>query len=308
MKIDKVIFSTSELFSVFWNLNAKIWATKMGVEPVCLLFGKKANTTMREDYGEIIEMPTLPNIPLLIQITWSKFWWPTQGLEATWMIGDIDHIPMQSAWFVDNIDNVADDTYVHLDANGIADFSGTSFPWAHVNKSTAPLRQAPKELNSGNLPDHGHPTNLPGHYHVAKGRVLKTGLNQDGSYETEVKRAHMSGFGGTRAFRRSDPIDQQNLWCVEECWSTHLIRKNVCNGRIKFAGFAPCLDDRTGRDMNDDNDAHNYDDSKLRSSSYVDVHCIRPFAHFLTPDRIEKRWNNIEFLLQTSWKDTTLCR
>jgi hypothetical protein len=56
IKIDKVIFSTSERFSVFWNLNSRIWKTKLGVEPVCLLFGDRSNTNMSEEFGKIIEV------------------------------------------------------------------------------------------------------------------------------------------------------------------------------------------------------------------------------------------------------------
>jgi hypothetical protein len=33
-------------------------------------------------------------MPLLIQITWSKFYWPTLEPDATWLIGDIDLLPL----------------------------------------------------------------------------------------------------------------------------------------------------------------------------------------------------------------------
>ena len=41
MKIDKVIFSTSDQYSPFWNIQSKIYKEALGIEPVCLLFGKK---------------------------------------------------------------------------------------------------------------------------------------------------------------------------------------------------------------------------------------------------------------------------
>ena len=44
MKIDKVVFSTSEEFSPFWNIQSYIWKEKLGIEPVCILWGDVKNT------------------------------------------------------------------------------------------------------------------------------------------------------------------------------------------------------------------------------------------------------------------------
>ena len=74
MKIDKVVFSTSERFSVFWNLNSRVFRTKLGIEPVCLLLGKREGLGLSEEYGPVFEFPILPQYPLIIQITWSKFY------------------------------------------------------------------------------------------------------------------------------------------------------------------------------------------------------------------------------------------
>ena len=62
MKIDKIIFSTSERFSVFWNLNSKLWKTKVGIDPVCLLFGDRRNTDVTEEYGRVIEVPIMQQL------------------------------------------------------------------------------------------------------------------------------------------------------------------------------------------------------------------------------------------------------
>ena len=49
MKIDKVIFTTSVEYSDFWNINSKIFKTKLGIEPVCLLFGERSKTDVTEE-------------------------------------------------------------------------------------------------------------------------------------------------------------------------------------------------------------------------------------------------------------------
>src|SRR5208283_1681548 len=162
MKIDKVIFSTSETFSIFWNLNSKLYKTKLGIEPVCLLFGNRNKTNMSEEFGKVIEVPIIPDLPLLIQITWSKFYWPILEPDVTWLVGDIDLLPLGTHWFTTRIADVPEDNYLHLDANGIVQLSRVPCNW------TSPT------LTKENLPDYGCPTNLPGHYHCAKGKILKT--------------------------------------------------------------------------------------------------------------------------------------
>ena len=73
MKPDKIIFTCSEQFSPFWNLQSQIWKTKMGIEPVLLLFGKKENTNVSEEFGKVHEMETDSSVPAILQVTVSKF-------------------------------------------------------------------------------------------------------------------------------------------------------------------------------------------------------------------------------------------
>ena len=66
----------------------------LGIEPICLLWGRKENTNMHEKYGKIREMEFIPYIPKVIQITWSKFHFVREEPETTWLIGDIDQIAL----------------------------------------------------------------------------------------------------------------------------------------------------------------------------------------------------------------------
>ena len=56
MKIDKVIFSSSEEYSCWWNIQSKIWKTFLNIDPVLLLYGSKDRHNLSEEYGEIIEV------------------------------------------------------------------------------------------------------------------------------------------------------------------------------------------------------------------------------------------------------------
>ena len=285
MKIDKVIFSTSERFSVFWNINSRIWKS-FGIDPVCLLFGKKENTDMTEEYGKVIEMPINDKFPLLIQITWSKFYWPILEPDKTWLIGDIDLLPLQSNYFIENIHHVPDNNYVHLNCDGITQLSKCE-SWTKASKDNL-------------QPDLGHATNLPGHYHCAKGEILKIALEQNNTFEEEVRHIVESKiYNNTRAFRSCDPIEQHNLWCAKEQRSTKAIRRNILNGKINFTGFSlkngikdygGMNGDTIDKTMYDENTKdYVYDRSKLISKKYVDLHSIRPFSH-VSEDEKNNRW------------------
>jgi hypothetical protein len=54
--------------------------------------------------------------------------------------------------------------YVHLDADGITQLNGTPYTWAG------------RVLSPASMPDLGCPTNMPGHYHLAKGSTYTVGL------------------------------------------------------------------------------------------------------------------------------------
>ena len=107
MKIDKVVFSSSELFAPFWNVQAKVWG-EMGIEPVCLLWGKVENTDMDPSLGEIIEMEFNPDLFESFQITWSKFYHTLSEPDTTWIIGDMDQIPLRRSRFLDDIADLPD--------------------------------------------------------------------------------------------------------------------------------------------------------------------------------------------------------
>jgi NDP-sugar pyrophosphorylase family protein len=158
MKIDKVIFTTSEEYSDFWNINSKVHKEYLGIEPICYLFGKKENTNMNEDFGPVYEISYDERFNWLLQLTWYKFWVAQYYPNDVIMIGDIDNIPLQRNWFIDDIEDYSDDCYVHLNAEGIGD------QWV---------------AKGGNLTGG---TDLPGHYHVAKGTTYKKSLKNAYEY------------------------------------------------------------------------------------------------------------------------------
>ena len=294
MKINKVVFSSSETFSVFWNLNAKVWKTKLGIEPVCLFFGDRNKVDMSEEYGKVIEMPIMEQWPLLIQITWSKFFHTTTEPDTTWIIGDMDMYPLATDWLTTDIASYPEDYYLHLDADGITQLNGTVYGWA--NKIITPQNQ--KDL--------GHDTNLPAQYHVAKGHMMKNALSIEDSFEASIRHiVESKQYNGTRGYRQCDPIEQHNLWCAEELRSTRALRKSIFEGRVNFRGFF--LKSGVGRTdgnhvhssmYDDERIAYTVDEQRLKEGQYKNLHAVRPFKHFLDEDNCKRRMEATEKLLR----------
>lgn len=307
MKIKHVIFSTSERFSVFWNLQAQIWKKHLGIEPICILVSDEDKTPsslgMSREHGQILHMPPLPSYPHLIQITWSKFFVAASVASTTTLIGDIDLFPLSARWFTERIAGVPDDHYAHLDADGITQLNGTQYTWTG------------RELRADNMPDLGCPTNMPGHYHCARGDIMASGLEMRDSWIEELNHIVHSGlYRNVRGFRDSDPIEQHFLWCAEEVRSTKALRRGIASRKIQYSPFS--LQNGIGRLDGDrlDKSTYNfeearyrYDEGKLTRGDYADLHCVRPFDH-VSEDERERRWIATENLLHLAWNDPTLKR
>ena len=244
MKIDKVVFSASEQYSPFWNIQSKIYKEALGIEPVCLLFGKKENTNMTEEYGSIIEMEFIEDLPKVIQITWSKFDFPKTEPDTTWMIGDMDMLPLQRYYFTDSVKDAPEDSYLHLNLGGI------SIP--RRRKLDAFLTEGPQNMQE-NPGDGGQGADLPAHYHISKGENFRKIFELDRPFREQIEHIINSGRYGMGFSEQSIKPDWFNsedwekgintimnfrnyYWCAEESYSSERIYNAIKNGDIKFFG------------------------------------------------------------------------
>jgi hypothetical protein len=287
MKIDKIVFSSSASaeYAPFWNLQAQIWKTKFGIEPICLLFGKKSEVSMSEEHGKVIEMETDPSLPWSVQMVWSKFDYPTHDPDSTYLIGDIDLIPLQRAHFVDKIAGVDDNAYVHLNASGI------SAPRLGVQNGFLTHGSQRHALDKGA----NGGADLPAHYHVAKGRAFEL-LTQGRPFLDQVRHIVNSDRYGL------GPMGDKNLtkesayhyyWCGEEHYSSEVICDAIRGGSLNFVPIY--YHNGNGHDRVD-RDAfradYAYDHGKAAAQGFVDVHCARPYS---------RQEEQLARLLKTVW-------
>jgi hypothetical protein len=278
MKIDKIVFSTSDgpEYSPFWNFQSLIWSS-MGIEPICLLWGDRSKTNLSEKFGKVIEKKFLPNLPEVIQITWSKFDFPKTEPNTTWMIGDIDMLPLQKKYFIDQIKDDSEDWYLHLNAAGI------SVP--RRGKLDAWMSEGPTVYHSQHLKSTETGCDLPGHYHVAKGRLFEDIYNLNVPFKEQIERLtkpHYYGSGPHASLPREEAEKNpaSYYWCAEENYSSEkLYERVVIQRNITFKGY--CYNNhnfgnRIDRShWNEETKDYTYDPRSLGSK--VDVHCARPY-------------------------------
>jgi hypothetical protein len=274
MKIDKVIFSSSEEYSDFWNINSEIFKTKLGIEPVCILFGKKSNTNMNEKYGKIIERNFLKDLPLVLQIVWSKFDFTKTEPETTWMIGDIDQIPLCDKWFTKNIQDLDDTMYVHLNAGASCEAVGLS--------NDAWMTDHPVFLYA----------KLPAHYHIAKGKIFTDFYELNNDFEEQIKKIVIEEIGSIDKLKEIQNPTQQ-FWCAEERFSTRILREKFILNKFKPFYYSNNTNKICRSRYDHNKNDYIYYKKQLESKNYVDIHCDRPY----NKTRIQ-----IENIINIAWK------
>ena len=146
MKVDKVIWSSSAEYSDFWNINSLIHNKFLGLDCVLLLYGKKKELGLSEEFGKIIELDFEEGAPHIPQLVFNKWHYTKNEPETTWLVGDIDQIPLQKNHFINIVKDVPEDSYAHL-AEDACRNAGAPY-W--------------KETKGP----------IVGHYHIAKGKTF----------------------------------------------------------------------------------------------------------------------------------------
>lgn len=122
MKVDKVILgsTTHPFYLDFWPLVSKIWKIKFNIHPVLILIQDDENVKTTEEYGTVIYQKPIKDVPLNIQAQCCRYFYPRYEADTTWMISDIDMLPISKSYFIDSILNISDDKFVNLNAHSIA--------------------------------------------------------------------------------------------------------------------------------------------------------------------------------------------
>lgn len=244
MKIQKVLFSSSEEYMDFWEPISRIFYEKLGMESVLVYFGDRKPS---EKYGKVIKLKYL-DYPRRIQLLWSRIWFAKTEPETTWLLGDIDLFPLQRERFIDDIVDIPEDHYVHLGMNKISD---------------PPTLWTEKGSRDGGA-------DLVSHYHVAKGWMLDKTLQLHDTFSEACKFIFESKKYGLGFFCEYFNNDEWRYHCCCEHLSTEKIREKI--GKIDFTGLLYEFEQGINRPQ------ALYDENKLRVGGYIDFHSPRPYT------------------------------
>jgi len=270
MKIDKILFISDDNpnYLQFWPSISRFYKKYFDIQPKLFFLGEKNESNKEflvENYGEIEYVKILPEIPVIIQALWGKFWFTQQEPETNWLIGDIDLYILNKQYILDSIKDVSDNSYVHLNANG---------------------------YHLGNWWDNNR-AGLPGYLHLAKGSVFKEYLSLSPSFEEDCKYIYESKKYGIlynglisndrQAPERVKDKDSYGFICCEENLSTErlLPYKNEIISSTYPANLkrieTPFA--KSGR-----NTPESFDLKSLFNSAnknlYIDLHSPRPYSSF----------------------------
>ena len=249
MKIQKVIHSCDdkEFYSDFWPIVSKIWKVKFNIEPVLLYFG---SGNPSEEYGKVIKMKILSDIPINTQCQLSRYWIPVTEPETVWMTSDIDMLPISKNYFIKTLETIPDDKFVSMNSD--------------------PRETYPSILYSCC-------------YNVAKGKTFTELLDINPSW----KKFMSSGFWkeNTHTYTPDGLVNSCHHWGADETWSSGKINKFNDQQRI-IRQYRDCGRHRCHRIDRLD---WNWLDEQVRNGELYDCHSIRPYkTHKESIDRLVK--------------------
>lgn len=241
MKIDKVIHASDDkdFYLDFWPIVSKIWKIKFKVEPVLLYFGDNSPT---EEFGKVIKMPIIPDVPVNTLCQISRYWIPVTDKNAVWMTSDIDMLPISKHYFDGFISDVPEDKWLSLNSD-----QKENFPNIHYLCC----------------------------YNVAKGSTFQEILELPERFEDFVKKDFWKGDPNILYKPDGLSVGMPN-WSADEAWSSSRINAFGDQSRI-VRRFRDCGPHRCRRIDRLD---WNWNIKDIIKENYYDCHSIRPYSKY----------------------------
>ena len=187
MRIEYAIHSSdsNSMYLDFWPVVSKIWKLRFGVTPVLVYIDENHDIDIDDTFGEVVKYKPVDGIPLYLQTLWVRYWYPTQKPNNICILSDIDMLPLSKPYFVDQIENIPNDFYVHLNSC---------------------------------IQDYG---TLPSCYHVAKGSKYKEVLQLHDSWEDSINHLHSLNKGHDPG--GDEFAGGKDSWFADETYATEKV-------------------------------------------------------------------------------------
>lgn len=113
LKLDRVILSTdtNKMYFDFWPIVAPVWQKLVHVKPTLALIAK-ADVQIDQSLGDIIRFEPLPDVPDWFYAQVVRLLLPAYYGNDVCLIADIDMLPLNGQYFIDNIVDFTNDKFV----------------------------------------------------------------------------------------------------------------------------------------------------------------------------------------------------
>ena len=252
MKIDKVIFTIDDNphYKGFWSSISKHFKQKLGIPSVLFVIGDESKIDLKSydnSNGDVRVINKLENVPTIIQALIGKFYFTNSEPETTWLIGDLDLYPLQQFHFKNRLQDIDDNSYVHL------------YPFAYGKNWREGVQ------------------GLAGYFHVAKGKVFEQELKfVNKTFEQvcfEIINSNKYGikFHNIHANAQNKEASNDFGWfCCEEMYTGDLLKNSN-----KLVELMPINGDYPRIDRSN----LIYDEEILKRGGYIDFHAPRPYEN-----------------------------
>ena len=111
MKLDRAILSSNDnsKYLDFWPYVSRAWRELIGIEPVLFFIGEAGRVEELSKYGQVIQVPVLPEWDIVNQAQSIRLWSGTKFPDENLIISDLDMLPINPEYFNNCITNTPDD-------------------------------------------------------------------------------------------------------------------------------------------------------------------------------------------------------
>jgi len=112
-KIDRVIISTdmNSMYKDFWPVVAEAWKKIVGIKPTLAFIAPK-DAYIDESIGDVIRFEPIPGISTALQAQVIRLLLPLYFEDEVCLISDMDMLPLSKSFFIDNVVDAPDDSFV----------------------------------------------------------------------------------------------------------------------------------------------------------------------------------------------------
>lgn len=114
MKLTRAILSANDnpRYLDFWPYVSKAWRELIGIEPVLFFIGEAGRVEELSLHGQVIQVPVHPDWDIVNQAQSIRLWAGTKFPQENFIISDLDMLPINRDYFIDQIKDFSDDSMI----------------------------------------------------------------------------------------------------------------------------------------------------------------------------------------------------